>query len=60
MCFIVANYRRKGSYLNLVADMLRITKQYFKLLQIIPLKNKMKYVNETGNEEQIILFQKIK
>lgn len=60
LCFIVANYRRKGSYLNLVADMLRITKQYFKLLQIIPMKNKMKYVNETGNEEQIILFQKIK
>lgn len=59
MCFIISNYRRKGEYLNLVSDMVKVTSEYFKSFKTIPMKNKMKYVNETGNEEQILLFKKM-
>tara|TARA_Y100000816_G_scaffold292317_1_gene286972 strand:- start:3854 stop:4960 length:1107 start_codon:yes stop_codon:yes gene_type:complete len=58
ICYIISNYKRGEQYMDLVSDLNKITKKYFTLVKIIPMKNKNVYVNKTGNEEQIVIFKK--
>ena len=58
MCYIISNYTKGKTTVNLVEDLTNITKKHFTLTHKIPMKNKSVYVNKTGNQEQIIIFRK--